>query len=417
MTDATTTALSVLEKVQAGQFEDIRAMFARPLQALVSAEGLETAWSAAIGQYGPLVAAGAPTAEPTPAGGSAVRIPLTFERGALTMVVAVGESGLGGLQLTPAEVPDAHEPWQPPSYVDSSRFDEREVMLGSDALAVPGTLTLPRVDDRVPAVVLLAGSGPNDRDETIARNKPFKDLAWGLASRGIAVLRFDKVTMVHGRQIGSDFTVADEYLPHALAAAELLRAEPTVDSDRVFVLGHSLGGTVAPRVVAADLRFAGMVIVAGGVQPMHWAAVRQLRYLASLQPGSAAAAEGMARLAEVVDSSELSLSTPAAELPFGVPPAYWLDLRGYDPVVVAAHLGKPMLILQGGRDYQVTIPDDLDRWRAGLADRPQVTIRVYDADDHFFLPGTGPSTPAEYERLRHMDPAVVADIGDWIVHR
>jgi dienelactone hydrolase len=333
------------------------------------------------------------------------------------VVTTVSDSGLGGLQLTPPQTPEAAQPWQAPSYVDTDAFDERDVTVGSGPLAVPGTLTMPRRHDRVPAVVLLAGSGPNDRDETIARNKPFKDLAWGLASRGIAVLRFDKVTLVHGRSLNADFTVADEYIPHALAAADLLRAESTVDSDRVFVVGHSLGGTVAPRVVATDPRFAGMVILAGGVQPIHWAAVRQLRYLASLQPGAEAAVEGMTRQAELVDSPELSVSTPTAELPFGVPAAYWLDLRAYDPVAVAAQVVKPTLILQGGRDYQVTIPDDLDHWRAGLADRPQVTVHVYDADDHFFLPGSGPSTPAEYERPRHMDPAVVADIAEWIVQR
>jgi len=115
-----------------------------------------------------------------------------------------------------------------------------------------------------------------------------------------------------------------------------------------------------------------------------------------------------------VDSPGLSLSTPDSELPFGVPAAYWLDVRGYDPVAVAAMLGKPMLILQGGRDYQVTVADDLAGWETGLAGRPEVTIRVYDADNHLFFPGTGTPTPAEYERAQHVDAAVVADIAGWL---
>ena len=73
-----------------------------------------------------------------------------------------------------------------------------------------------------------------------------------------------------------------------------------------------------------------------------------------------------------------------------------------------------MLILQGGRDYQVTVDDDLARWRAALADRPEVTIRVHDADNHLFFTGSGPSRPAEYERAQHVDPAVVTDIADWL---
>ena len=94
--------------------------------------------------------------------------------------------------------------------------------------------------------------------------------------------------------------------------------------------------------------------------------------------------------------------------------SYWLDLRSYDPVSTAAALGKPMLIHQGGRDYQVTVEDDLPRWKEGLGQRPEVTIRVYEADNHLFFSGTGLSTPAEYDPAQHVDPAVVADIATWL---
>jgi hypothetical protein len=116
----------------------------------------------------------------------------------------------------------------------------------------------------------------------------------------------------------------------------------------------------------------------------------------------------------LADSPELSASTPASELPFGVPASYWLDLRGYKPVEVAAALGKPILILQGGRDFQATVADDLTGWKAGLIHCPDVTIRVYDPDNHLFFPGTGPSAPAEYEPAQHMDSTVVADVASWL---
>jgi hypothetical protein len=272
-------------------------------------------------------------------------------------------------------------------------------------------------------VVLLAGSGPQDRDETIGRNKPFKDLAWGLASHGVGVLRFDKVTYAHGRQLAGarDFTLSDEYLPQAVAAIGLLAGHPAVDSARIFVAGHSLGGTVAPRVAAAAPSVAGLVILAGGTQPLHWAAVRQLRYIASLDPGTAAASQPaidtMVSQANAVDSPGLSRTTPDHDLPFSTPAAYWLDLRGYDPAAAAAALGKPVLILQGGRDYQATVAEDLAGWRAGLAGLPDVTIRVYEPDNHLFFPGTGPSAPAEYEPAQHVDPAVITDIVTWVTVR
>jgi uncharacterized protein len=263
----------------------------------------------------------------------------------------------------------------------------------------------------------LLTAGPFDRDLTTGPNKPFKDLAWGLASRGVAVVRFDKVTLVHS-EVASEpgFTMVDEYVPHAVAAAGLLQQQPGVDPARVFILGHSGGGRAAPRVAAAEASVAGLVILAGDALPLSQAAIRVARYLAELGPGpaTAAAVESITRQAALVDSPDLSPSTPISDLLFGWPASYWLDLRGYDPVATAAGLDKPMLILQGGRDYQVTVADDLMRWQTGMAHRPGVTFRVYDADDHMFFRGEGPSTPAAYESPQHVDPAVVADIAEWL---
>ena len=115
-----------------------------------------------------------------------------------------------------------------------------------------------------------------------------------------------------------------------------------------------------------------------------------------------------------VDDPGLSPTTPATDLPFGVPAPYWLALRNYQPVTVAASLARPMLLLQGGRDYQVTVVDDLALWEQGLRGRENVSIRVYPADNHLFLPGSGPSTPAELEPAQHLDPDVITDIAVWL---
>jgi dienelactone hydrolase len=413
--DLVSTGLAVLKLAQDGHFAEIRDMFAQPQRTRLSPEGLRASWAEAVGRHGPVSAVGVPVIEWVEAGVVAVTIPLTCEREKLTMVVSIDDVGrLVNIQVTPVI-----DPWEPPAYADPGSFDEQEVTVGSGPLAVPGTLSLPRRSGPHPAVVLLSGGGPFDRDMTMGRNKVGKDLAWGLASRGVAVLRFDKVTYAHRNQVAKipDFTVADEYVPHAVAAVRLLCEQPAVDAARVFAVGHSMGATVAPRVAAAEPAVAGLVLLAGQAQPMQQAAVRVFRYLGSLSPDTAAAKaaiETVSRQARMVDSPDLSPSTPANELPFGFPAPYWLDLRGYDPVAAAAALDKPMLILQGGRDYQVTVADDLTRWEDGLAGRPDVAIRVHEPDNHLFFPGTGPSTPAEYEPAQHLDAMVVADIADWL---
>jgi uncharacterized protein len=417
--------LTILDLAGGGRFAEIRDLFAENLLPLVAADTLRAAWDAEVAQLGSVVSVGTPSSEQADAYIVVVTVPVRFERGELTLTASVTAAGeLVGLQLASDDPAGAPDLWEPPPYADPDRFDEHEVTLGDGPLAVPGTLTLPKPTEAsagpVPALVLLGGSGPADRNGSIGKSKPHKDLAWGLASQNVAVLRFDKVTHAHPDQIRADraFTVTDEYQPHVLAAVQLLRSHPGIDPDRIFLAGHSLGGTVAPRIAAAEPSIAGLVILAGGAVPLHWAAIRQVRYLASLDPTTAEAAQAgidaMTAQAESVDDPDLSLETPDDQLPFGVPAAYWLDLRAYDPVAAAVALDKPMLFCQGLRDYQSTVADDLALWQAGLGARPDVTIRIYPSDNHFFFPGTGPSSPAELAAPQHLDGELVTDIRDWL---
>ncbi|MEU5264176.1 hypothetical protein [Amycolatopsis sp. NPDC021455] len=412
MTDPGAVARTVVDMAAEGRFADAEELFAPRLRAAASAETLRVGWETEIAKAGPVTAVGEPVREPAKAGLVRVSVPVTCRHGGLTVVMSVdGDGFLHGLRLAPP----SGVTWEPPAYADPDRFTEHEVTVGSGPLAVPGTVTLPKGRGPWPAVVLLS-SGPHDRDVTTGPGKPFKDLAWGLGSRGVAVARFDKLTHVHpGAGSEPGFTMADEYLPHAIAAVRLLQREPAVDPARVYVLGHSGGGKAATRVAAAEASVAGVVSLAGDTAPLSRAAVRVARYLAELDPGPAttAALETVSRQAALVESPGLSPSAPAADLLFGWPASYWLDLREFDPVATAAALGKPMLILQGGRDYQVTVADDLAGWRAGLAHRPDVTIRVHDADDHLFFRGEGPSKPG-YTSPQHVDPAVVDDIAGWL---
>jgi uncharacterized protein len=295
--------------------------------------------------------------------------------------------------------------WTPPPYADPATFTEQDLTLDADGRTVPGTLTLP-ARPTGQGVVLLAGAGPFDRDGTTGPNKPVKDLAWGLATQGVAVLRFDKSTANRPEAMTEPgYTMTSEYVPHTIAAVHALK--PHVD--KVFLVGHSMGGKVAPKIAAEEPLVAGVVIMAGDTQPMQYSAVRVMRHLEETGEVPPGTAEVFERQAAVVDSPDLSDETTG--LPFGLPASFWLDLRAYDAVATAAKLDVPILVLQGGRDYQITVADDLPGWRDGV---PEATIKVLDADNHYFFPGTGPSTMADYQIPGHVDPAVVTTITDWL---
>ncbi len=299
----------------------------------------------------------------------------------------------------------------------SAAVVERDTAVVTGQIRLPATLSLPAGAVHAPAIVLVHGSGPNDRDETVGANKPFRDLAQGLAQRGIVVLRYEKRSRAAPLSfLGRPFTVEEEVVEDALSAAALLRGLPEVDPSRVFVLGHSLGGMLAPRIAARDSALAGLVILAGATRPLTDMLEEQIGYMREL-PGADAAAIDKALAGLAPSLAEVRALTAAdsgsRKLVLGAPAAYWLDLAAYRPVYVAAKLRIPMLILQGGRDYQVTMVD-FETWREGLAGNTSVEFREYPSLNHLFIAGTGPSSPAEYAVAGSVDVRVMADIASWV---
>jgi dienelactone hydrolase len=335
-------------------------------------------------------------------------------------VVFDAHKKIAGLFFVPSQA--APEPFAPPPYANKLLFSEKDFTVGSGQWSLPGTLTLPVAYSRlVPAVVLVHGSGPNDRDETILANKPFRDLAWGLATKGVAVLRYEKRTKEHSAKlVGANLTqltVKEESINDAVLSAAQLRKTEGIDPKRIFVLGHSLGGTVAPRIGQADPHLAGLIIMAGATRPLEDLMVEQTRYILSLggQPSEEGKANLDELLAEVAKVKKLTAADESSpELLLHAPPGYWLDLRAHDPLSAAKTLRMPLLILQGGRDYQVT-ETDFAGWKKTLDSRPGVTFKLYPELNHLFMAGQGKSTPSEYEQPGHVAESVIDDIAEWVL--
>lgn len=297
-------------------------------------------------------------------------------------------------------------------------FHETPVEVGSQPFLLKGILTLPNGHGPFPGVVLVGGSGPVDMDETIGPNKPFRDLAHGLAAQGIAVLRYDKRTRDYPAQVMQDkrFDIDDEYTDDALAALKQLRATPGIDRNAVFLLGHSQGAAEAPHIARRDATIVGLILVAAPAHPLFDEMIRQLHYLIGIEPAQADALRAQLAMAEATRQQVAAFAPehPDAPGPFGTTASYWLSLRGYDPVAVARELSLPMLILQGGRDYQVTPADDFVRWQQAFAHDPRVTLREYPGLSHLMTPAGDPPSPADYAKSAQVDPQVIGGIAAWI---
>ncbi len=343
------------------------------------------------------------------AGTDVSEVVLAFEHGKVMATVSVRPqtNQIAGLYFRPLTTqPGASSSPTSPPYADAAKFRSEAVTVGEDPWKLPGTLTIPTGAGPFPAVVLLAGSGPSDRDETVGANRVFKDLAEGLSSRGIVVLRYDKRTYAYQTLDPQKITVKEEVIDDGVAAVKLLRSRAEVAHDRIFVIGHSLGAMIAPEVAGKARPVAGIVMLAPLGRKLPGVIVQQMRYLGQASPKELADLE---RQADEISAHKM----PPAQFFFGAPASYYYDLDARDEVALARSLDLPILILHGGRDYQV-LDEDIRNWQNGLKGDAKVKVQTFPSLNHLFIVGTGKPGPAEYNTPGHVDGAVVGAIVDFI---
>ena len=401
-----------------GQGDSLRSMLSDEMQAALPADALGAMFNQLVAQFGPLQSAG--EWHQVEAGGLTICYrDLTFEKYALRFQAAFdGDGRIAGLFVKPAPKPVP----APAASPDSLAVVETDTAVVCGTFRLPATLTLPRraVEEgrRVPCVVLVHGSGPHDRDEAIGPNRPFRDLAWGLAARGIATLRYDKRTYVYrassvpeGRQLDLDVETVDD----AVAAATLARTLSGVAADSVYVLGHSQGGWLAPRIAARDSRLAGLILLAAPARPLEDLLLEQVTYLESLAPSAKGRQQvaDLQRRVENVKRLGTSAFCDTIPFPFDAPRSYWADIVSYRPVETAACLAQPLLVLQAERDYQVTM-QDYGLWRTGLLKCRNVSFKSYPKLNHLLQEGTGKATPDEYQQPSSVPAYVLDDLARFV---
>lgn len=267
----------------------------------------------------------------------------------------------------------------------------------------------------VPVVILVHGSGATDKDETIGPNKPFLDLAKGLAAKGIATIRYDKRAFSHSEASVDDydFTVWEESIEDALAAVELANGDERLNNSQIYILGHSLGGYLIPKMMTHTNEVAGWIFMAASNEPIQEMVIDQYTYLAGRDDEVTAdeqtAIDQMAAIAQQLKAPEtLDPKQPI----LGAYPAYWIDLNAYRPLEEVIQHTVPKLFLQGERDYQVPV-NQFETWKETIG-AANAEFALFDGLNHLMMPGEGAPNPDEYMFPNHVDDRVIDTIADFI---
>lgn len=388
--------------------DELYAQLNEDMQAAVSRSDFEKLWQQVSLLSGSLKAYAGSTGVSTVQGYTVLTQAMDMSGLDLLCTMSLQEDGLiAGLSFTLHPIPETGS--VPLGIV------EEEIKVGEAPWELPGTLTLPENAENVPAVVLVHGSGPSDRDETIGVEKPFKDIAEALAQQGIAVLRYDKRTYVYGVEIAASpdyasFTVEEETIQDAIAAGRLLATDKRIDPERIFLLGHSLGGMLAPRIAAeSDGLFRGLIVASATNKSLTDILLRQL------EDGGMDVTALRAQVASIASmTAEEAKATPL----LGASAYYFWEMsRQPTAAEYLTNLAMPALIINGSRDFQVTENEGRKAWEAAFPmEEAWLTTLWTDVNHLLMRPDVPTGTADEYAVPCQVAEDITDAIAKFILH-
>lgn len=388
------------------------------MQASLPRESFDMLWSLLEAQCGPFVEYYGDTESSEVSGYTVLTQLIDMEWQDLRCTMSLSDDGLiAGLYFTFDEIPTPTPvPTAVPTKAPPARVKEENVTVGVSPWRLPGTLLIPESDEPVPAVVLVQGSGATNRDEAIYSVRPFLDIANALSAQGIAVLRFDKRTYVYREKVFMSanyrmFTVEDEVIEDVVYAGKMLAEDPRIDSTRIFILGHSLGAMLAPRIVSesGDL-FCGMILAAGTNRSFLDVLLRQAKDGTGLteQEGRKIIEDGTAIYSMTEEESQKVrfLNIYAYY--------YWEMLHHPSPSEYLKELARPTLIINGTRDIQIIPEEGRTTWEKVLDMKaPWLTCYWTDVNHMMMRPDVKPEWKGTVNEYK-VNCTVAEDITDMM---
>ncbi len=409
-----TLALDWLKAFLSGEYEETGAMLSDEMTSALAAQGgLQEFGETLAQQMGAVKEYGEASASVADAFVT-ITLPVTFDAATLDVAISVdAKDKIAGFAFQPQiEVADI--------VIPENVLEEEIALDAGTGYPLGGTLSLPKdAQQPLPAVLLVSGSGANPRDEIVGANRVFAQLAHGLSSRGLITLRFDKRTFTYPDLWNEEgFSVKHEYVEDVLAAVNLLKADPRVDPQRVYIAGHSQGGMLAPRFVEEGADVAGLVLLAGTPRSLSDLLYDQQRLTAEQSGVPNAYMETWKQDAAALYAMTPEQALKAEPLYAGTFPAYYLyEMHGHDALKLLQAQKTPVLVMQGGKDVQVYADVDYKLYQEALEGAAYARFHLYPDLSHIFMPSSATTMNAalvEYNTPSSIPDEVFEDIVDFI---
>lgn len=414
---ATQKAIEIIDLFKTEQYEKAYLIGDEILQRRITPDRLQSIWESLATINGDLKEVGS-TAYLFIDTAHITTTKLKYKNGSVGLRLSFNNSW----KLVGLFIVDAEPIYNIPDYVNTFGFYEIKIPFGPKGFEREAILTVPIQQKKYVCVIIIGGSGGIDKDATIGPNKIYKDFSWGLAAKGIATLRFDKRTKYYFGKImenhknGNYYTIEQEYLEDVKELIKKVSKKDAIDANRIYLMGHSQGAGMMPLFLKQNKLVAGAIMAAGNYTSMPNLMQYQFDYLQPLQANSKSDSvlfDNLRVQAKNATKSNLPNTFPNDSLPTMYPFSYWNYMNKIDFINLAKTNKKPVLVIQGERDYQVPL-SEYKLWKDALIDHNNYMFTSFTKLNHLFMEGEGKSIPAEYSIRSNVPEYVIEEIAKWI---